>query len=318
MGFSERTKQELVRVVPTARCCRVAELTAFYDFHGFLLGRQQQYLDFYSSSPLAARKILTLLKGLYPETYTQTLVQRARARKHQVYTVRVLSPVDSEAIYAEMHNQPMTDQNPPVLRKKCCQRSYLRGAFVSQGSVTNPERTYHLEISSDKTTTAAKVLATFLALGLEARMTQRKGVNVIYLKDGEQIVHLLNVIGAHSALLQLENIRVMKGMRNQVNRLVNCETANVDKTVKAAMEQVDLIRRIQHHMGLDELPEKLQQVALVRLEHPYVSLKELGELMVPPLSKSGMNYRMRRLTELGRSLTPLANESGISYEDDSL
>ena len=159
MGFSERTKQELVRVLPTARCCRVAELSAFYDFHGFLLGTDHQYLDFYSSSPLAARKILTLIKGLYPDAFTQTLVQRARARKHQVYTVRVLSPVDSAKIYREMQDQPVTGKDAPVLRKKCCQRAYLRGAFISQGSVTNPERTYHLEISSDKTTTADKLMS---------------------------------------------------------------------------------------------------------------------------------------------------------------
>ncbi len=305
MAFSERTKQELVRVIPSARCCRLAELSAFYDFHGYLLGRDQPYLDFYSSSPLAARKILTLIKGLYPDAFTQTLVQRARARKHQVFTVRVPSPADSETIYEAMHSQPVTQQDAAVLRKKCCQRAYLRGSFISQGSVTNPERTYHLEISSDKTTTADTVLATFHALGLEARRTQRKGVHVIYLKDGEQIVYFLNVIGAHSALLHLENIRVVKGMRNQVNRLVNCETANVDKTVKAAMEQVEMIYRIHAYMGLHELSENLQQVAETRLRYPYVPLKELGELVDPPLSKSGVNYRMRQLLAIGRSLPSL-------------
>ena len=156
---------------------------------------------------------------------------------------------------------------------------YLRGAFLGHGSITNPERTYHLEFSTDHSQAAARILSTIHSFHLAAGVTQRKGSLVVYLKDGEEIVTLLNLMGAHQALLQFENVRVLKEMRNQVNRLVNCETANVDKTIKAAMAQVEDIQLIEKHIGLDELPPKLRQVAKP-LENPYAS-KELGDMWPP-------------------------------------
>lgn len=304
MTFSDATRQELARVIPSARCCRVAELSAFYELEGFLLGSQNQFLDFNNSAPLVARKILLLLKGLYPDIPTQVLVLKSRSRRSQICTVRVLGQKFAGQVYQDFKEQSVTGPFE-VPRKKCCRRAYLRGAFLSSGSITNPERTYHLEISTEQSLLAEKILAILKSLNLEAGITHRKGSLVVYLKDGGQIVTLLNLMGAHSALLQFENVRVMKEMRNQVNRLVNCETANVDKTVKAAMAQIEDIERIEQVIGLEELPEKLQQVAKARLENPYASLQELGELMMPKLSKSGVNYRMRQIREKARQIDNL-------------
>jgi DNA-binding protein WhiA len=189
-----------------------------------------------------------------------------------------------------------------VLAKNCCQRAYVRGAFLSHGSVTNPERTYHLEIFTEKSEVAERVLLTINSLGLSARMTGRKGDLVVYLKDGDQIVTLLNLMGAHKALLHVENVRIVKDMRNQVNRLVNCETANVDKTIKAAVAQIEAVEKIQKHMDLSELPPKMAEIARLRVENPYASLKELGEMAEPPISKSGVSYRIQQLINMSKSL----------------
>lgn len=304
MAFSDDTRNELARVIPSARCCRVAELSAMYDLDGFLLGAHNQYLDFNNSSPLVARKILLLLKGLYPTLPTQVLVVKSRSKRTQMCTVRVLGRTRAGQVYQDFKEQNTLDETG-VSRKKCCRRAYLRGAFLSRGSITNPERTYHLEISTEQTLLATKIMETMFSLGLEAGITQRKGSLVVYMKDGQQIVNLLNLMGAHSALLRFENVRVMKEMRNQINRLVNCETANVDKTVKAAVDQLDDIRLIDEVIGLDDLPPKLQELAHLRLENPYASLQELGTLSKPAMSKSGVNYRMRQLREKARQLDKL-------------
>lgn len=299
MGFSEETKRELAHVYPETNCCRLAELSAYYDFNGYHFG---SYLDINHFMPLIARKILTLTKQVFPEAATQVLVQKARARKNQVCTVRVLTKQAAEEFYQALRDQDYLDDEKKVLAKNCCQRAYVRGAFLSHGSVTNPERTYHLEIFTEKSEVAERVLLTINSLGLSARMTGRKGDLVVYLKDGDQIVTLLNLMGAHKALLHVENVRIVKDMRNQVNRLVNCETANVDKTIKAAVAQIEAVEKIQKHMDLSELPPKMAEIARLRVENPYASLKELGEMAEPPISKSGVSYRIQQLINMSKSL----------------
>lgn len=304
LAFSDATRRELARVMPSARCCRIAELSAVYELDGFLLGKDNQYLDFNNSAPLVARKILLLLRGLYPQLPTQVLVVRSRSRRTQMCTVRVLGREQAGLVYQDFKKQSFWEETG-ILRKKCCRRAYLRGAFLSRGSVTNPEKTYHLEISTEQTGAALRILETMASLGLEAGLTQRKGSFVVYMKDGQQIVNLLNLMGAHTALLRFENVRVFKEMRNQINRLVNCETANVGKTVKASLEQLEDIRLIARTIGLPQLPPKLQAVAELRLQNPYASLQELGDLLVPKMSKSGVNYRLRQLKEKARQLRHL-------------
>lgn len=200
---------------------------------------------------------------------------------------------------------------------RCCQRAYVRGAFLGRGSVST-QRHYHLEITTDDPSVAASVKECLRLLGLAPRESLRKGVSVIYLKESEQIVETLKLMGAHGALLKMENLRIVKGMRNRVNRLVNSETANLGKTVRAAVAQLDAIRRLEREMGLGALPDSLAALARLRLQYPYATLTELGEMMRPQMSKSGVSYRMKRIVAMAAELepddaAPDGNEAGVSW-----
>ena len=192
--------------------------------------------------------------------------------------------------------------NERLVRKECCKRSYLRGVFLGAGSLSDPENSYHLEIVTNSEEYSEALVQLMNAFGLDPHISSRKNNLVVYLKESEQIVDYLNIIGAHHALLELENIRIQKDMRNQVNRLVNCETANMNKTIDAAFHQTQNIELIAARLGFEKLSPQLRAVAEARLDNPEVSLKELGQLMDPPLGKSGINHRMRKLEEIAEQL----------------
>ena len=181
-------------------------------------------------------------------------------------------------------------------------RAYIRGAFIGGGSISNPEKTYHLEFVTHSEEYARDLCNLVNSFKLNSKVIQRKNSFIVYIKEGEQIVDLLNIIGAHSSLLEVENIRIMKEMRNNVNRLVNCETANLSKTVNAAVRQVESIKLIQSQIGLQRLPENLREVAELRLNYPDESLKELGEMLDPPVGKSGINHRLRKIEKIAEEL----------------
>lgn len=185
-----------------------------------------------------------------------------------------------------------------LLEKECCKRAFLRGAFLAGGSVSNPEKTYHLEINNRYKKTAAKTARLMKEYKLNSKIICRKGDYVVYLKEGENIVDFLNIIGAHTALLELENIRIVKQVRNSVNRIVNCETANLTKTVDAAVRQLECIKQLQDDPGLSKIPPQLREIAELRMKNPDASLKELGQMMTPPLGKSGVNHRLIKLEKL--------------------
>lgn len=189
-----------------------------------------------------------------------------------------------------------------LLQKGCCIRSYIRGAFMAAGSISDPEKGYHFEIVSWNEQAANQLIEKFSLFEIEAKKVERKGHIVIYIKEGAQIVDALNVMEAHNALMDLENVRILKEVRNSVNRQVNCETANINKTVNAAVKQVEDIEYIKVHMGLDELPLQLKEAARIRLEYPEAPLKELADLMCPPVGKSGINHRLRKLSQIAEDL----------------
>lgn len=193
-------------------------------------------------------------------------------------------------------------------KKRCCKKSYLKGAFLSAGSMSDPEKTYHLEIISHHRSLAKEVNDLITYFNLNAKVIKRKGYFVVYLKEGENIVDFLNIIGAHGALLELENVRILKEMRNNVNRIVNCETANLQKTVDASIRQVENIKYIRDNLGFDNLPENLVQIAELRLEYSDASLKELGEMLSPTLGKSGVNHRLRKLDEIAENTRLMKGE----------
>ncbi len=181
-------------------------------------------------------------------------------------------------------------------------RAFLRDAFLETGSMSNPEKGYHLEFVCEEDAYAAKIIETLQMFEIAAKTVQRKRYIVVYIKESEDIVRLLNVMGAHNCLMNLENLRIIKDMRNSINRRVNCETANISKTVSAANKQIEDIEYIRKHYGFDDLSENLREMAKIRLEYPDATLKELGEYLVPPVGKSGVNHRLRKLSELADSI----------------
>ncbi len=197
----------------------------------------------------------------------------------------------------------INDQVPLFLLKdSCCKRAYIRGAFLGGGSVSDPEKGYHLEFITHSEEYGNSLKELINEFGLESKLIDRKSNHIVYLKEGDQIVDLLNIIGAHKALLDFENVRIVKQMRNDVNRLVNCETANLNKTVNAAMKQVQDINLIKSVVGLGALPDGLSELAELRLEQPEASLKELGEMLDPPVGKSGVNHRFKKIHKFAESL----------------
>jgi hypothetical protein len=188
------------------------------------------------------------------------------------------------------------------LRSAGCKKAFLRGAFLAGGSISDPEKTYHLEITCHTKAVAGQVLSVLKGFGLNAKNICRKGNTVIYLKEGENIVDFLNITGAHTSLMEFENIRILKEMRNNVNRVVNCETANLDKIVNASVRQIENIKLVIEKAGLGSLPEGLRQVAETRLKYPDISFRELGEMLDPPLGESGVNHRLRKLDKIAENL----------------
>lgn len=185
-----------------------------------------------------------------------------------------------------------------LLSKRCCKKAFLKGVFLAGGTITDPEKIYQLEIIQNTGEAAELVRKQLGFFGITAKIAERKGRYAVYVKDGDQIADFLAAVQASTSLLTLENVRVVKDVRNTVNRKVNCETANLNKTVLAARMQIRDIEWIQSYIGFDKLPDPLREAAQMRLLNPDVTLQELGNMMDPPVGKSGINHRFRRLHEI--------------------
>ena len=192
--------------------------------------------------------------------------------------------------------------NPMLVERNCCKKAFIRGAFLAMGSLTDPEKGYHFEIVCNRKEQADMLTGLIRDFNISPKMIQRKKYYVVYLKDGSMIVDLLNVMGAHVSLMNMENVRILKDMRNSVNRRVNCETANLNKVVHAAVKQMEDIAYIEQVKGLKYLPEHLRAIAELRMEEPDTSLVELGKKLNPPIGKSGVNHRLKKISEIAEEL----------------
>lgn len=294
MSFSGNVKEELAAHVSPARHCQLAELAALLLFGGSVCD-SGRHLCLDTENETVARKCFTLLK----KTFNIDTVMRGKQR---------LIPDDGterkviQALYLARGGNGEIEVtravNPLLVRSSCCARAYLRGAFLSVGSMSDPKKSYHLEFVCDEKTQALQLQEMLSEFQIEARIIGRKKYHVVYLKEGAGIVDLLNVMGAHISLMELENMRILKEMRNSINRRVNCETANISKTVTAAGRQIEDILLIRDRYGFENLPDNLRQMAEVRLEYPDAALKELGGYLEPVVGKSGVNHRLRRLSEI--------------------
>ena len=288
MSFSSKVKEELEKIVPSSRHCQLAELAAIIHF-GCKMDSDDsgpENITIHSENSFVNRKYFTLLK--------KTVI----INDNVVKLLQAVKILDEEGRVHGLEEEV----NSLLIKNSCCRRAFLRGAFLSIGSMSDPNKGYHLEFVCENEIHALQIQQTICNFDIEAKIVRRKKYYVVYLKEGAGIVDLLNVMGAHLSLMQLENLRVEKEVRNSINRQVNCEAANITKTVNAANKQIEDILLLQKKYGLSNLPDNLRQMAEVRLEHPDSSLQELGEYLNPPVGKSGVNHRLRKLSELAERI----------------
>ncbi len=322
MSFSQNVKNELARITTYKACCQRAELAALIRAIGVLhITNKGASLSLTTENSAAARKIFQMMKQIFDLTPEIIVRRQSLLRKNNVYEVRIHEPDQVKSVLMELHLTDVlyggqSDIPGEYLKTDCCRRAYLRGAFLGAGSLVNPEKTYHLEINTENEDYCRQLSLLIEEMGLKSGVHVRKSGCVVYVKDAETIVTLLNMMGAHTALLGMESIRVMKGVRNDVNRRVNCETANLGKTVAAAVEQKDFIEYIDHVHGIDSLPKNLEKIARLRLEYPEASLKELGLMLDPPLSKSGVRHRMDRIRDI--ALDVMAERGEWPRDDEEI
>lgn len=284
MSFSSEVKEELARHLGKSRHCQIAELAALIAFEG-----KTYVAD--SENQLLKEKYELLIHNLFN-------IEEIRCAEDKK---RIFSSVK---MWNDMEQRPeLTETVKGILiQQNCCRRAFIRGAFLAGGSISDPKKSYHFEIVCRTTEQAEQLRDIINSFGMDAKIVARKKYQVVYLKEGAQIVDILNVMEAHVALMNLENVRILKEMRNSVNRKVNCETANISKTVNAAVKQVRDIEYIRETAGLSSLPDNLREMALLRLEYPDAPLKELGTYLNPPVGKSGVNHRLRKISEIADGL----------------
>ncbi|QVY61132.1 DNA-binding protein WhiA [Cytobacillus gottheilii] len=307
MSFASETKKELTNI-ETKDCCSISELSALIRMNGSLsFSNRKLVVDIQTENAAIARRIYTLIKKNYSVQVELLVRKKMRLKKNNVYIVRLAEGASTILDDLKILSEGFVfthDIAQELVKKKCCKRSYLRGAFLAGGSVNNPETSsYHLEIASlykEHNDALCELMNTF---GLNSKTLERKKGFITYLKEAEKITEFLNIIGAHAALLRFEDIRIVRDMRNSVNRLVNCETANLNKTIGAALRQVENIKYIEQTVGLQILPDKLREIAELRVAYQDVTLKELGEMVSGGnISKSGINHRLRKIDEIAEKL----------------
>lgn len=303
MSFSTDVKNELARLEPRDANCDKAELLALLRMSGAIILRGLNIgIHFSTENAALARRVLRLLKDNY-QVQTEVVITRSRRlKKNNRYQVQVMpAPQVSKAMTELQLLSVEGDLKNPLLNSHAAKKNYLRGAFLGGGSVSRPSSDYHLEMVTTNEVFAQCIIKVMQTFSLKAKLTDRKNDYIVYLKDGESIIKFLNVIGAHTAMMELENARIIKDMRNNVNRVVNCETANLGKVVKAALRQVNCIKFIETKMNINELPEALLFIARLRLAYPDASLNELVD-HAEGLGKSGINHRLKKIEELALSL----------------
>ena len=317
MSFSGSVKEELLGCIDNARHCRIAEVAAILAFDGEIVRLPSGEIDLRVSSENESlvRKYFTLLEKTFTMENSVSVDDRI-TKKNNRFVVELEEPDSAVKILqaVKLLGNDRTPQvsdalvNQMVVQRNCCRRAFIRGAFLCAGSISDPEKFYHFEIVCGSKAKAVQLMELIQSFEVDAKIVQRKKYYVVYVKEGAQIVELLGIMGAGVSLMNLENVRILKDMRNTVNRKVNCETANINKTVNAAVKQVEDILYIRDTAGLDSLPENLEETALLRLEYPQASLKELGALLSTPVGKSGINHRLRKICSIANELRGVREE----------
>ncbi|MDY3119015.1 MAG: DNA-binding protein WhiA [Peptoniphilus sp.] len=311
MSFSKDVKNELARVPMENMAILHAELAAYVRTCGVIRLREGLRIDlsFHTENAAVARRILSAIKRLFGSDVEVAATQNMYLKKNKQYRIRMTDEgsvrsllMDSDFLRPDNVFQMHYAVDPALLRDTESIRAYIRGSFLGAGSVTSPSKRYHLEMISHDKMHGEDIKKWLARAGFSAKGIYRKDDYIIYLKEAEKISDLLAFMGAGRSVLEFESTRVVKDVRNNVNRLVNCETANLSKTVNAAGRQLRDLATIQKTIGLSALDEELLPVATMRIRHPEASLLEIGEMMQPKMSKSGVNHRLKKIHELAETL----------------
>lgn len=302
MSFTAEVKDELSRIEPTCSRCDRAELSALIRIEGTLsISGEGPRLELATETASVARTAIRLLHSVY-ELATNLTVRRSILHKTHNYLITVPPQI---GLTDALHDMGILGKEgfeggirPELVRDACCAGAYLRGAFLGGGYIADPRGAFHFELAGPSEELIAACLELMREHGMRARYIRRHNMYAIYIKGIEQITVFLAFVGAHQSALAIENARVIKSVRNDTNRRVNAEIANQLKTTRASMQQIECIRRLVGQKGIEAIPESLREVALLRLKHPDASVKELGELADPPLSKSAVYHRMRRIAAM--------------------
>lgn len=306
MSFSSKVKEELSKDCNNPRHCCIAETAAIISMCGKVIfdEKDRVRIEIHTENVTVARKYFTLLKKKYNINTDISIRHSSSLNKSRSYILSVNDDETARKILMTCRlmkpfgviEEDFSISDSLIIQRECCKRAFIRGAFLASGSVSDPVKTYHFEIvclSEAKAKQLQMIMETF---NINARVIKRRKYFVVYVKDSSQVVDLLNIMGAYNALMDMENVRIVKDMRNNVNRKVNCETANINKTVSAAVKQIEDIRFIQMSSAFDELPESLQEMAELRVRYPEATLAELGQLLDTPVGKSGVNHRLKKIS----------------------
>ena len=311
MSFSTEAKNELTRIDSDSYEVNLAELAGIIRLSGSMqiTGFRKMNIKIVTELNSIARKVFKLLKHNFNINTTITVNKNQMLKRNNSYVLMVKSEMGAEQLLKKvgvLENTegffPKAEISEELIRTVEQKKAFIRGAFLGGGSISDPEKHYHLEFVTNNYEFAESLKQLINSFGFNSKIVARKNNYVIYLKESEQISDLLSLMGANSALFKLQNIKIVKEMRNNVNRIVNCETANLTKAANAAVRQVDNIRVIEETIGIKSLPENLQQIALLRVENEELTLKELGEMLNPPIGKSGVNHRLRKIQDIAEDL----------------
>jgi DNA-binding protein WhiA len=301
MSFTAEVKDELSRLMPEHEACCKAELSALIRMQGTLAGNYR--LEMTMEAAPIARVAIRLLHGVY-HLKTEITTRRSVLHKTYNYLITVPAQLGLEEAIGDMGILSKTGLelgiDPDLVKKPCCAASYLRGAFLGGGFIANPQGDFHFELACGHEALANGLVALLARSEIPSRSIRRRSAWVVYIKGAEPILDFLALVGAHRSMLAMENVRVTKSVRNDVNRKLNAEMANQAKSIDAAMGQVKAIRLLVEKRGIDSLPPALQTLARLRLSHPDASLRELGELASPPLTKSAVYHRVRRIEAIAK------------------
>ncbi|WP_165060048.1 MULTISPECIES: DNA-binding protein WhiA [unclassified Adlercreutzia] len=308
MSFTSDVRDELAHIEPVCSHCDKATLAALVRIEGtlFVSGPGRYRVEIATDAPSVARLVIRLIHNIY-KLRTELTVRRSVLHKTPNYLIEIPAQAGLAAALKDMG--VISDDgglqlgiNSSLIAKQCCAAAYLRGAFLGSGFISNPKSDFHFEIIVESEDLAKGLVRIMGEKGIKARIMQRRSSYMVYLKSGSAILEFLAFTGAHHAALSLEQERVVKSVRNDVNRQINAELANQQKASSAAVGQLMSIARVVEHYGMKSLPPALQEFIKLRVRHPDSSMKELGAFANPPLSKSAINHRMRRIEQMAKEL----------------